>query len=164
MSDPAAGSGAVEDLTAKLCAAAWALFQYYDKAGGASAALEQGLIQRDVASVREKRQAAAARRKDAITGTSDYPNLHEDAARVVDVPRVAQPREQGAKPSIAPLPSIRLAEPFEALRDKSDAMLKATGARPKVFLANLGKLSEFTARATFRQELLRSRRHRGAGQ
>jgi methylmalonyl-CoA mutase len=149
VSDPAAGSGAVEDLTAKLCAAAWALFQYYDKAGGAWAALEQGLIQRGVASVREKRQAAAARRKDAITGTSDYPNLHEDAARVVDVPRVAQPREQGAKPSIAPLPSIRLAEPFEALRDKSDAMLKATGARPKVFLANLGKLSEFTARATF---------------
>ena len=28
-------------------------------------------------------------------------------------------------------------------------MLKATGARPKVFLANLGKLSEFTARAMF---------------
>ena len=80
VSDPAAGSGAIEDLTAKLCAAAWALFQNYDKAGGAWVALEQGLIQRDVASVREKRQAAAARRKDAITGTSDYPNLHEDAA------------------------------------------------------------------------------------
>ena len=28
-------------------------------------------------------------------------------------------------------------------------MLAKTGARPKVFLANLGKLSEFTARATF---------------
>ena len=27
VADPAAGSGAVEDLTAKLCAAAWALFQ-----------------------------------------------------------------------------------------------------------------------------------------
>ncbi len=149
VSDPAAGSGAIEDLTAKLCAAAWALFQNYDKAGGAWAALEQGLIQRDVASVREKRQAAAARRKDAITGTSDYPNLHEDAARVLDVPRIPTPQEQGAKPSIPPLPSIRLAEPFEALRDKSDTILKATGARPKVFLANLGKISDFTARAMF---------------
>jgi methylmalonyl-CoA mutase len=149
VADPAAGSGAIEDLTAKLCTAAWALFQNYDKAGGAWAALEQGLVQRDVASVREKRQAAAARRKDSITGTSDYPNLHEDAARVLDVPRVPAPQEQGSKPSIPPLPSIRLAEPYEALRDKSDAMLKATGARPRIFLANLGKLSEFTARATF---------------
>ena len=29
------------------------------------------------------------------------------------------------------------------------ARLPKTGARPKVFLANLGKLSDFTARATF---------------
>ena len=149
VADPAAGSGAVEDLTAKLCTAAWALFQAHDKAGGAWAALEQGLIQRDVAAVREQRQANAARRKDAITGTSDYPNLHEDAARVLDVPRVAAPKETGAKPSAAPLPSIRLAEPFEALRDASDAHLKKTGMRPQVFLANLGTASDFTARATF---------------
>ncbi len=79
VADPAAGSGAIEDLTAQLCAAAWSLFQSYDKAGGAWAALEQGLIQRDVAAVRVQRQANAARRKDAITGTSDYPNLQEDA-------------------------------------------------------------------------------------
>ena len=51
--------------------------------------------------------------------------------------------------TVEPLPSIRLAEPFEALRDASDAFLKKSGARPKVFLANLGKLSEFTARATY---------------
>jgi methylmalonyl-CoA mutase len=44
---------------------------------------------------------------------------------------------------------MRLAEPFEQLRGASDAMLAKTGARPKVFLANLGKASEFTARATF---------------
>ena len=44
---------------------------------------------------------------------------------------------------------MRLAAPFEALRDKSDAMLKGSGARPKVFLANLGTPADFTARATF---------------
>jgi len=47
------------------------------------------------------------------------------------------------------LPSVRLAEPFEALRDKSDAALIKTGARPKVFLATLGKLADFTPRAMF---------------
>ena len=47
------------------------------------------------------------------------------------------------------LASSRLAEPFEALRDKSDAVLARTGSRPKVFLANLGTAAEFTPRATF---------------
>ena len=51
--------------------------------------------------------------------------------------------------AIAPLPSIRTAEPFERLRDLSDAYLAKTGARPKVFLANLGPIAAFTARATF---------------
>ena len=47
------------------------------------------------------------------------------------------------------LSPMRLAEPFEALRDASDRILAKIGVRPKVFLANLGKLSDFTARATF---------------
>ncbi len=147
--DPAAGSGAIEDLTNKLCASAWKQFQEIEAVGGAWAALECGLIQKKVAAVRAERQKAVARRKDAVTGTSDFPNLYEKAAVVLDVaPRVA-PKEPGAIATAEPLPSIRLAEPFEALRDASDRMLKKRGARPKVFLANLGKVSEFTARAMF---------------
>ena len=149
VADPAAGAGAIEDLTAKLCAAAWALFQKLDAAGGAWASLESGLLQREVAAVREQRQANAARRKDAQTGTSDYPNLAELPASVLNVTPLAPPKEAGAAAMVEPLPTIRLAEPFEALRDKSDAVLKKTGSRPKVFLANLGKLAEFTARAMF---------------
>jgi len=149
VADPAAGSGAIEDLTSKLCATAWAQFQEIDKAGGAWAALEQGLIQKNVAAVRAERQKAAARRKDALTGTSDFPNLAEKPAAVLDVAPVAPPKESGAAATAAPLPSIRLAEPFEALRDASDRMLAKSGARPKVFLANLGKVADFTARAMF---------------
>ena len=149
VSDPAAGSGAIEDLTGKLCAAAWAQFQEIEKAGGAWAALESGLVQKHVAAVRAERQKGAARRKDALTGTSDYPNLAELPAAVLDVAPVAPPKETAAAVTIEPLPRIRLAEPFEALRDLSDRMLAKTGARPKVFLANLGRLSEFTARAMF---------------
>ena len=44
---------------------------------------------------------------------------------------------------------MRLAAPFEALRDRSDQILKKSGARPKIFLANLGTPADFTARATF---------------
>src|SRR5262249_57018515 len=36
-----------------------------------------------------------------------------------------------------------------ALRDASDRMLETTGARPKIFLANLGRLADFGARATY---------------
>jgi methylmalonyl-CoA mutase len=149
VADPAAGSGAIEDITAKLCAAAWSLFQEIEAAGGAWAALERGLIQGKVAAVRAKRLQAVARRKDALTGTSDFPNLAATPPAVLDVPLVVAPKESAAAVSIEALPRLRLAEPFERLRDASDRILAQTGARPKVFLANLGRLADFTARATF---------------
>ncbi|HZL30550.1 MAG TPA: methylmalonyl-CoA mutase family protein [Pseudolabrys sp.] len=147
VADPAAGSGAIENLTGQLCTTAWALFQKMDEAGGAWASLEQGLIQREVAAVRVAREKAVARRKDALTGATDYPNLHERAAKVLDVAPL--PKAKESPTTIEPLPSIRLAAPFEALRDKSDAMAQKTGARPNVFLATLGRLSDFSARAMY---------------
>jgi methylmalonyl-CoA mutase len=149
VADPAAGSGAIEDLTAKFCAAAWTLFQEIEAAGGAWAALEKRLVQQKVAAVRTERLRAIARRKDALTGSSDYPNLTEKPASVLNVPPVAAPKESAASITCEKLPRLRLAEPFEALRETSDAILAKTGARPKVFLANLGKISDFTARAMF---------------
>ena len=59
------------------------------------------------------------------------------------------PRPSSGERSPLALPRIRLAEPFEALRDASDRMLATNGARPRIFLANLGKLSDFTARTLF---------------
>jgi methylmalonyl-CoA mutase len=146
VADPAAGSGGIEDLTEQLCAAAWTLFQEIEKAGGADAALAQGLIQRKVAATRAERERNIARRRDALTGTSEFPNVHEAAVHMLDV--APRPPSAGERSPLA-LPRIRLAAPFEALRDASDRMLAATGARPKVFLANLGKLSDFTARTLF---------------
>jgi methylmalonyl-CoA mutase len=149
VADPVAGSGAIEDITAKLAAAAWALFQEIESAGGAWAALERGLVQSKVAAVREKRRQAVARRKDALTGTSDFPDLDEALPAVLDVAPVTTPRETDVAVRAEALPRMRLAEPFESLRDASDAILARTGSRPKVFLTNLGRLSDFTARATF---------------
>ncbi|MBX9825139.1 MAG: methylmalonyl-CoA mutase subunit beta [Xanthobacteraceae bacterium] len=148
VSDPAAGAGGIEDLTDKLCRAAWTLFQEIEAAGGAPAALEKGLIQDKIAKVRAERENAAAHRKDALTGTSDYPLLAEMPVKVLDARPVAIPPPAAAirYPALAP---HRLAEPYEALRDASDRMLAATGARPKIFLANLGTLAEFTPRAAF---------------
>lgn len=54
---------------------------------------------------------------------------------------------------VAPLPSVRLAEAFEALRDKADVLTQERGTRPTVFLATLGPVSDFTARAGFARNL-----------
>ena len=160
VADPAAGAGGIEDLTSRLCRAAWTQFQEIEQAGGAWRALEQGLIQRKVAAVRAQREAALARRKDSLTGTSNFPDLEETAVTVLDVPRTSVERHPTAVTFDA-LPRIRLAEPFERLRDASDLTLARSGARPRVFLADLGAISDFTARATFARNSFRGRRHRG---
>jgi methylmalonyl-CoA mutase len=149
VADPAAGSGALEAITQQLCAAAWSQFQDIEKAGGAWPALETGFIQNRVAAVRGERQKAIARRKDILTGTNAYPNVHETASAVLDVVPRSPPHQEAAVVTTTALPRIRLAEPFEALRDASDKVFAKTGARPKVFLATLGTPAEFTARASF---------------
>ncbi len=149
VSDPAAGSGGIEALTTQLCEAAWALFQEIEKAGGIFAALEANLIQRKVAATRALREANIARRRDVLTGASEFPNLHETPAAVLDAKPVTLAPYGEAKFKFDALAPIRLAAPFEALRDKSDSVLKSSGARPKIFLANLGTAADFTARAAF---------------
>lgn len=150
VADPAAGSGAIEAMTQALCEAAWGKFQEIESAGGAAAALETGLIQRTIADVRAKREADIARRKEPLVGTSDFSDLDEKAVAVDGSP---QPRQEFADRQAEPLPRIRLAEPFERLRDRSDTELAEHGARPTVFLATLGHASDFTARATFAKTL-----------
>jgi methylmalonyl-CoA mutase len=148
VADPLAGAGGIEALTRELCGAAWTKFQDIERAGGAALALKGGLIQAHVAAAREKRQANLAHRLETLTGTSDFPDLAEAPVPVLDVAPVT-----GAAPpaaiTIESLPRIRLAEPYERLRETSDRRLAQTGSRPKIFLANLGAPANFTDRATF---------------
>ena len=84
-----------------------------------------------------------------LTGATEFPNLHEAQVAVLDTTPIALAPYGEAKFTFDPLPPMRLAAPFERLRDRSDQILKKSGARPKIFLANLGTAAEFTARATF---------------
>jgi methylmalonyl-CoA mutase len=149
VSDPAAGSGGIESLTQELCETAWSLFQEIETCGGVFAALQQGQIQGKVAATRREREANIARRKDVLTGASEFPNLHEARVAVEDVKPVALVRDGKAGITFDPLEATRLAAPFERLRDRSDQILKTRGKRPRVFLANLGTPADFTARASF---------------
>ncbi len=149
VADPAAGAGALEAITGQMCHAAWSAFQQIEDAGGAWAALERGLIQQDVAAVRAERENAIARRTDILTGTNEYPDINEVVPAVLDVAPVTPPQDRAATIKAAALPRIRLAEPFEQLRDASDRILAQTGARPRIFLATLGKLADYGGRANF---------------
>jgi methylmalonyl-CoA mutase len=154
--DPAAGSGGIEALTRELCDAAWVLFQETEKAGGLFAALEQNVIQRKVAATRAAREVNIAKRRDVLTGASEFPNLYEGDIAVLDAKPVVVPPYGEVKVKFDPLKPMRLAAPFEMLRDRSDAILKTTGNRPRVFLGNLGTAADFTARATFARSFFES--------
>jgi len=154
--DPGAGSGTLEAMTQQLAAAAWSQFQEIELAGGVWTALKTGLIQRNVAAVCAERQKAVARGKDILTGTNAFPDLRETVPTVLDVAPTAPLNGAVAAVTTAALPRLRLAEPFESLRDASDEILGKTGARPEIFLANLGTAAEFTARASFAKNFFES--------
>lgn len=69
----------------------------------------------------------------------------QDSASFADLAMTARSTWSRA----TPLRMVRLAEPFENLRDASDRALAATGRRPGVFLATIGTMADFTARAGF---------------
>jgi methylmalonyl-CoA mutase len=143
--DPAAGAGVIEALTEAYAEAAWGFFREIEaeRQGdlqGMPAALANGMIARRIADTRVLRQKAIATRKAPVTGTSEYPNLREKAPAVL-APAPAEVLH-GA------FPALRDASAFETLRDRADA-LAAAGKPPRVFLASLGSIADFTARAGF---------------
>ncbi len=153
VADPAAGAGGFEALTGEIAEAAWEAFQAIEAEGGIVASLSVGKLQRRIELTRETRMKAVASRREPLTGASEFPNLAEKAVAVLDAAPVVPPPASnfGSGSAVASdaLPSQRLAEPYEALRDASDAVLAKTGRRPTVFLANLGPVAAFNARATF---------------
>ncbi len=158
VTDAAAGSGYVETLTGELARAAWDLFQQIEQAGGMMAFLAAGKVQPLIAGTRAARDKDIARRKAALTGVSEFPNLNEAPSKVLDMAlpegwSIGTPWKADMV-ECEPLAQHRLAEGFEALRDASDTHLKTTGKRPQVFLATLGTPADFTVRATWMTNLL----------
>ncbi|MEU7081566.1 MULTISPECIES: methylmalonyl-CoA mutase small subunit [Streptomyces] len=147
VTDPAGGSWYVERLTDELASSAWAFFQEIERAGGQAGALRSGMVQERLAATWAARSKDLARRKEPVTGVSEFPALDE---------RPVERETAPAGPARGGLPTVRRDEAFETLRARSDAHLAATGSRPKVFLAALGPASVHTARASFAANLFLS--------
>ena len=147
VADPAGGSFFLERLTEDLAEAGWRELQAVEAKGGIVAALRAGFVQERLEEAAASRRVEVATRRLPITGVSEFPNLRE-------LPLEREARAPEAKPaaaaeSIRPLRFERIAEGFERLRDRSDAHLALTGARPRVFLASFGRPSQHLARTTF---------------
>ena len=115
--DPAAGAGGFEALTKALAEKAWAMFQEIEAEGGLPAALANGAFQRKVAENLAALKRDVVRIKAPITGVSAHPKLDEAPVDLASGAPDAAPMP-AAEGALAP---VRLAEPFEALRDRSDA-------------------------------------------
>ncbi|MEV8036797.1 methylmalonyl-CoA mutase family protein [Streptomyces sp. NPDC086182] len=137
--DPAGGSWYVERLTDELAHAGWEFFQGIEQSGGQAAALRSGRLGQDLAKTWAARSAKLAKRREPITGVSEFPNLAE---RPVE-------REPAPEAPSGGLPRVRRDEAYEALRARSDAHLAATGTRPRIYLATIGPAAAHTARSTF---------------
>ena len=142
--DPAAGSGGLEALTDQLAQRAWELFQEIEREGGVEASLFAGKFQARIAAVARKRAESHATLENAITGTSAFPDLDEKPATLAAV----APRPKAARARLA-LPDARDAAPFEALRDRADALTDASGCRPAIYLATVGSPASHGPRATY---------------
>jgi methylmalonyl-CoA mutase len=142
--DPAGGSWFVEDLTEQLAQQAWQHFQAIEKHGGFVDAGDY--ITGQIGEIAAQRTDDIAHRRTAITGVNEYPNLAEPAL----------PRTDSQHSPLAAGKLARYAAGFEALRDRSDAYLDRTGARPQALLLPLGPLAEHNIRTTFAANLLAS--------
>jgi len=217
------GSWYLDWLTDQVVEKAWAIFQEVERLGGMLQAIRSGWVAKQIDSAFAPRAKNLARRKEGITGVSEFPDIGEapvlrplpdrSALRAAAIQRLARVRCDTSTPSpragegrgggagtspnsipptltlprrgggdkidaaveaveaaergaslgqsaralgfygepttIPPLTPHPFAEPFEELRDASDAWQAAHGKRPRVFLANMGSVAHHTARATY---------------
>lgn len=149
IADPAGGAWAVESLTRDLATKAWSIFQSWEARGGMLAVIDSGQVHDEIAAVAAARTADISTRRRELTGVSAFPRLGPDD--VTAKPWPAAPHvivRQGARR----LEPIRLAAPFEALRDAADE----APSPPRVFLAALGPRADHEPRATWVTNLLAS--------
>jgi methylmalonyl-CoA mutase len=134
--DLGGGSYAIEAWTSELAERAWSVLQQVEAQGGMQAAVDKGWVAECVARCAADRADQIARRAPPIVGVSGWAHLEapEPRAPWLVPPPVSWVPEPAAH---APLPQIRDAERFEALRDAADALSRppqvaclAVGALP----------------------------------
>jgi len=108
VTDPAAGSGSVEQLTEALCEAAWGEFQAIEAEGGVLKSLAQGHIQKRVFAARDARAQAYRDGVRVLLGTTLFPAAAERSVETLAAEQRRPLIEHAAK--CTPMPPRRIDE------------------------------------------------------
>lgn len=141
--DPSAGSYYIEHLTDALAQEAWKIFLKTEEEGGFLEAVKKGIVQDDINATNVKRHGDAAKRKEFLLGTNQFPNFTEksEGKRALNV---VCPCCCNETPEIKKLQTTRLAADFEDLRIHTEETRV-----PTAFMLTIGNLAMRQARAQF---------------
>ena len=141
--DPGAGSYYIEHLTNSLAAEAWKIFLQVEEEGGFLAAVKEGKIQDVINETNKKRHADAAKRKEFILGTNQFPNFTEKSEGKQGL-EGCKKCCSGEEPAFKSIEATRLAADFEELRIHTEKTKV-----PTAFMLTIGNLAMRQARAQF---------------
>ena len=175
VTDPLSGAYAVEALTDELSVSTWGLFQEIEQQGGMTEVVRSGWLRGQIAKVVGERWRRLRCREELLTGISSFPKLDEPTVRPLEIdPAIYKPRDHESSTAIRiegfedPAPAgktgeksetlapIRLAEPFEDLRDWALEWAAKNGRAPRLFMANLGRPSDYIGPASYARNLFAS--------
>ena len=142
--DPGAGSYYIEHLTDALAQEAWKLFLKVEEEGGFLEAVKKGTIQEAINATNVKRHGDAAKRKEFILGTNQFPNFTEKSEGKEPLSCDCTCKHS-SDPDVPALKTSRLASDFETLRLTTEKAAKV----PTAFMLTIGNLAMRQARAQF---------------
>jgi len=144
--DVAGGSYTIEHLTDAIAQEGWKLFLAVEEAGGFLAETQNGHIVEAVNASNDKRHADAARRKEFILGTNQFPNFTETSeGKQPASPVCCCTTATESEETLPKLNAQRLASEFETLRLATEKAQK----QPVAFMLTIGNLAMRQARAQF---------------
>ena len=145
--DPGAGSYYIETLTKSLGEEAWRLFLEIEKQGFYNA-LKEGTVQDKINASAEARFTAAAKRKEVLLGTNQFPSFGEKVNQKLEE-NYSSMDECGCgtneETPLKKLNTVRLAQPYEEVRLATER----SGKTPKAFMLTIGNLAMRLARSQF---------------
>ena len=150
--DPSAGSYYIEHLTDALATEAWKIFLKVEEEGGFLAAVKAGTVQDDINATNVKRHGDAAKRKEFLLGTNQFPNFTEKSeGKRAQACGCCCGHADAEEPAFKAIESTRLAADFEDLRIHTEEKTAVSTGRqvPTAFMLTIGNLAMRQARAQF---------------
>lgn len=141
VSDPAAGSYYIENLTDSMGEKAWGLFSEVESKGGFRKSFESGWVQQLVLESRNKKIQTSSSGRGKLLGTNAFPNFNE---AILDTLKEKE-EEAPIEGTVTPLNPFRISSLFEEVRLQTEQSDK----RPRVLLFKYGNPAWVTARAAF---------------